>query len=75
MSSDNFNFIYYADDTRLNAVVELFGETEADILILPNINYSLLALGSNCHSVELLQNKAVRVVNFKSPVAHTEPIL
>ena len=41
-------------------------------LILPHINYCLLAWGSNCHSVE---KKAVRVVNFKSPVAHTEPIL
>ena len=44
-------------------------------LILPHINYCLLAWGSNCHSVELLQKKTVRVVNFKSPVAHTEPIL
>ena len=44
-------------------------------LILPHINYCLSAWGSNCHSVELLQKKAVRVVNFKSPVAHTEPIL
>ena len=44
-------------------------------LILPHINYYLLAWGSNCHSVELLQNKTVRVVNFKSPVTHTEPIL
>ena len=44
-------------------------------LILPHINYCLLAWSSNCHSVELLQKKAVRVVNFKSPVAHTEPIL
>ena len=45
-------------------------------LILPHINYCLLAWGSNCYSVELLQKKeAVRVVNVKSPVAHTEPIL
>ena len=44
-------------------------------LISPHINYCLLAWGSNCHSVELLQKKAVRVVSFKSPVAHTEPIL
>ena len=43
-------------------------------LILPHINYCLLAWGSNCHSVELFKKKAVRVVNFKSPVAHTEPI-
>ena len=44
-------------------------------LILPHMNYSLLAWGSNCHSIELLRKKAVRVVNFKPPVAHTEPIL
>ena len=44
-------------------------------LILPHINYCLLACCSNCHSVELLQKKTVRVLNFKSPVAHTEPIL
>ena len=30
-------------------------------LILPHINYSLLAWGSNCLSIELLQKKAVRV--------------
>ena len=36
---------------------------------------SLLAWGANCHSIELLQKKAVRVINFKSLLAHTEPIL
>ena len=44
-------------------------------LILPHMNYSLLAWGANCHSIELLQKKAVRVINFTSPLAHTEPIL
>ena len=44
-------------------------------LILPHMNYSLLAWGSYCYSIELLQKKAVRVVNFKPPVAHTEHIL
>ena len=39
------------------------------------MNYSLLAWDANCHSIELLQKKAVRVINFKSPLAHTEPIL
>ena len=35
MSSDKFNFILYADDTtlKLNATVESFGETAADIQI------------------------------------------
>ena len=31
MPSDKFNFILYADDTTLNATVESFGETAADI--------------------------------------------
>ena len=44
-------------------------------LILPHLNYSLLAWGTQCPNIELLQKKAVRVVNFKSPVAHNEPIL
>ena len=171
MSSDKFNFILYADDTTLNATVESFGETAADIqisirhelqkickwldlnklrlnvakskfmlfhmphkiipqlhfylngspidyvtefnflgltldsnlnfkshlkiigteisrvigllhklkyifpayllrmiynsLILPHMNYSLLAWGSNCHSIELLQKKAVRLSILK----------
>ena len=39
------------------------------------MNYPLLAWGANCHSIELLQKNAVRVINFKSPLAHTEPIL
>ena len=44
-------------------------------LILLHMNYSLLAWGANCHSIQLLQKTAVRVINFKSPLAHTEPIL
>ena len=44
-------------------------------LILPHMNYSLLVCGANCHSIEFLQKNAVRVINFKSPLAHTEPIL
>ena len=44
-------------------------------LILPHMNYSLLVWGANCYSIELLQKKTVRVINFKSPLAHTEPIL
>ena len=46
-----------------------------NLLILPHFNYSLLAWGSKCHKIEILQKKAVRVVQFKSPIAHTEPIL
>ena len=45
------------------------------LMILPHMNYSLLAWGANCHNIELLQKKAVRVINFKSPLAHTKPIL
>ena len=44
-------------------------------LILPHLNYSLLVSGANCHSIEFLQKRAVRVINFKSLLAHTEPIL
>ena len=44
-------------------------------VILLHLNYSLLAWEIQCPNIELLQKKAVRVVNFKSPVAHTEPIL
>ena len=44
-------------------------------LILPHFNHSLLARGSKCHKIEILQKRAIRVVKFKSPIAHTEPIL
>ena len=44
-------------------------------LILSHMNYSLLVWGANCHSIELLQKMTVRVINFKSPLAHMEPIL
>ena len=45
-------------------------------LILPNLNYSSLSWGTQCPNIELLQKKAVRAsCQFKSPVAHTEPIL
>ena len=44
-------------------------------LILPHFNYSLLAWGSKCHKIEILQKRAIRVVKFKSLIAHIEPIL
>ena len=44
-------------------------------LILLHFNYSLLAWGCKCQSIEILQKKAIRIVHFKSPIAHTEPIL
>ena len=44
-------------------------------LNLSHMNYSLLVWVANCYSIKLLQKKAVRVINFNSPLAHTEPIL
>ena len=43
-------------------------------LILPHMSYSLLAWGTQCNTIELLQKKAVRVLFFKSPIAYTVPI-
>ena len=34
-------------------------------LILPNTNYSLLAWGANCHSIELLQKKGCSSSKFQ----------
>ena len=42
-------------------------------LILPHMHYALLAWGTQCHKIELLQKKAV--IFSKSPIAHTEPLL
>ena len=42
--------------------------------IFPHISYSLLAWGTQCNKIELLQKKAVRVLFFKSSIAHTKPI-
>ena len=46
-------------------------------LILPHnyALYALLAWGTQCHKIELLQKKALRVIFSKSPIAHTEPLL
>ena len=44
-------------------------------LILPHMHYALLAWGIQCPKIELLQNKALRVIFSKSPIAHTEPLL
>ena len=43
-------------------------------LILPLLNFSLPRWGNKCSKIELLQKKAVRLVNFKTPIAHTEPL-
>ena len=43
--------------------------------ILPHFNYSLLAWGSKCQNMEALQKRATMIIHFKSPIAHTEPIL
>ena len=39
-------------------------------LILPHMHYALLAWGTQCHKIELLQKKALRVIFSKSPIAH-----
>ena len=44
-------------------------------LILPDMNYSLLARGNKCNIIELVQIKAVRLINLKTPIVHTEPLL
>ena len=44
-------------------------------LILPHMQYALLAWGTQCQKIELLQKKAHRVIFSKSPIAHTEPLL
>ena len=43
-------------------------------LIMPYLNYSLLAWGIKSHKIEQLQKKAIRVLYSKSPIAHTEPL-
>ena len=44
-------------------------------LILPHMYYALLAWGTKCHKIELLQKKTLRIILSKSPIAHTEPLL
>ena len=39
------------------------------------MHYALLAWGTQCHKIVLLQKKAFRVIFFESPIAHTEPLL
>ena len=41
---------------------------------MPHLNYMLLAWGTKCHKIELLQKRAVRLLYFKSPIAHTKPL-
>ena len=43
-------------------------------LIMPHLNYSLLAWGIKSNKIELLQKKAIRVLYSKSPIAHTAPL-
>ena len=43
-------------------------------LIMPHLNYSLLAWGIKSHKIEQLQKKAIKVLYSKSPIAHTEPL-
>ena len=41
---------------------------------MPHLNYMLLAWGTKCYKIELLQKMAVRLLCFKSPIAHTKPL-
>ena len=43
-------------------------------LIMPYLNYSLLAWGTMSNKIELLQKKAIRVLYSKTPIAHTTPL-
>ena len=37
--------------------------------------YALLAWGTKCHKIELMQKKTLRIILSKSAIAHTEPLL
>ena len=41
---------------------------------MPHLNYMLLAWGTKCHKIELLQKRAVRLLYCKSPIAYTKPL-
>ena len=43
-------------------------------LIMPHLNYMLLAWSTKCHKIELLQKRSVRRLYCKSPIAHTKPL-
>ena len=45
-----------------------------NLLIMSHLNYMLLAWGTKCHKIKLLQKRAVRLLYFKSPIAHTKPL-
>ena len=38
------------------------------------MNYALLAWGSKCNKIKLLQKITVRLINLKTPIARTEPL-
>ena len=44
-------------------------------LIIPRLNYSFLTWGIKSHKIEQLQKKAIRVLYYKSPIAHTDPLM
>ena len=41
---------------------------------MPHLNHMLLAWGTKCHKIELLQKRAVRLLYCKSPIAHIKPL-
>lgn len=44
-------------------------------LIIPHLNYGLLAWGTKCEKVSLLQKRAIRTIYCTSRTGHTEPLL
>ena len=63
----NFNFL----GLTINSRCDLF----ITHLYCHRMHYALLAWGKQCHKIELLQKKALRVIFSKSPIAYTEPLL
>ena len=43
-------------------------------LILPHLNYGILAWGTNIHRISLLQKRAIRIICLKKYNAHTAPL-
>ena len=43
-------------------------------LIIPHLNYSLLAWGRKSHKIDQQQKNAIKVLYSKSPIANTEPL-
>ena len=71
---ENKNDVILAGDYNLNYITPKYKKIIYNTLVLPHMNYCIMAWGSQCERIYKVQKKAVRILTTSRYNSHTDPL-